>query len=133
MQLPPRPDVPFGNNEETLLPLYTPELGRSVRRLEHNYAWDTKWLGELYAVVMANAEALSLLQTSVEELDHETGVAHERLEVLGRQTAASLSAMGTEIADNDRLLKGVLEWDHQRVQAATQDLELKMAQARQDM
>ena len=61
MQLPPRPKVPFGNNEETLLPLYTPELGRSVRRLEHNYAWDSKWLKELYTVVMANAEALHLL------------------------------------------------------------------------
>ena len=27
LQLPPKPDVPYGNNEETLLPLYTPELG----------------------------------------------------------------------------------------------------------
>ncbi len=66
LQLPPRPDVPLGNNEETLLPSYTPELGRSVRRLEHNYVWDTKWLAELYTVVITNAKALHQLQEGVQ-------------------------------------------------------------------
>ena len=89
LQLPPRPVVPLGNNEETLLPLYTPELGRSVRRLEHNYHWDTKWLAELHRA-MANAEALHLMQTHLGDLDHETGVTKDRVVTLSRQTAASL-------------------------------------------
>ena len=116
LQLAPRPEAPHGNNEETL-PAYTPELGRSVRRLEHNYRWDSQWLGELYKVVMANAEALSLVQVAVDELDQETGVIRERTELQGKQTAASLGALGAEVLENDRLLKGVLEYDHRRVKA----------------
>ena len=133
LQLSPRPQIPFGNNEETLLPSYTPEIGRSVRRLEHNYAWDMQWLQELHAVVIHNAKALSTLQGHIGELDHETGVAGEKINILSSQTAASLNAMGMEVSENDRQLKNVLEWDHHRVQAATQELEAKMVRARRDM